>query len=281
MDAADIRTPRPLLCVNNLSVALQRPGQSTPILHNISFELRAGETLALIGASGSGKSMTALALLDLLPEPLKRTGGEIRFAGREISGASAGDLADLRGCDIAMIFQDPGAALNPVFRVGGQIVDIIKTHMKLPIRAAKARTFYLLRQVGFADCDSVYHSYPHELSGGMAQRVMIAMALSCNPRLIIADEPTTALDVTTQAQILKLIFDLQRVRKFALLLISHDLNLVGSLADFVVVMQSGRVVESGAAARIMAAPEHPHTQELVNSVLHLTAAFPHEIDAKH
>ena len=279
MDAADIRTSRPLLCVNDLSVALQRPGKSIPILHNISFELRAGETLALIGASGSGKSMTALALLDLLPKPLERTGGEIRFAGRQISGVSAGNLADLRGCDIAMIFQDPGAALNPVFRVGGQIVDVIKTHMKLPTRAAKARTFYLLRQMGFADRDSVYHSYPHELSGGMAQRVMIAMALSCNPRLIIADEPTTALDVTTQGKILKLILDLQRAKKFALLLISHDLSLVGSLADFVAVLQSGRVVESGAAARIMASPKHPHTRELVDSVLHLSTTFPHEIDA--
>jgi ABC-type dipeptide/oligopeptide/nickel transport system ATPase component len=266
MPAAEQQT---LLSVRNLTVYINHPTYNFLAIRDVSFYIRHGETLALVGESGSGKTLTALALLNLLPKRAHRIHGQIKFAEKEVG--EDGDLTfeHLRGKHVAMIFQEASAALNPVFRVGTQIADVIKTHLMLPTEAAKKRVFELLRSVGFSDPNLVYRSYPHQLSGGMAQRVMIAMALSCSPQLIIADEPTTSVDVTTQMQILKLIKDLQKERQFALLLITHDMAVVAALADSIIVMNAGRIIERGATKRLLAHPDHSYTQSLISSIFHL------------
>lgn len=233
----------------------------------VSYAIRPGETLGVVGESGSGKSVTALSILQLLPMPPGRfEGGSIRFRGEELIGAEEERLREIRGNDIAMIFQEPMTALNPVFTVGNQIGETVKLHQGLDDEAARARAIEMLTKVGIPAPEKRVDEYPHQLSGGMRQRVMIAMAMACDPALLIADEPTTALDVTIQAQILDLIKELQEEAGMSVLLITHDLGVVAETAHHVAVMYGGRVVEFGRAKEIFEAPQHPYTVGLLQSL---------------
>ena len=233
----------------------------------VSYAIRPGETLGVVGESGSGKSVTALSILQLLPMPPGRfEGGSIRFRGEELIGAEEERLREIRGNDIAMIFQEPMTALNPVFTVGNQIGETVKLHQGLDDEAARARSIEMLTKVGIPAPEKRVDEYPHQLSGGMRQRVMIAMAMACDPALLIADEPTTALDVTIQAQILDLIKELQEEAGMSVLLITHDLGVVAETAHHVAVMYGGRVVEFGRAKEIFEAPRHPYTVGLLQSL---------------
>lgn len=267
MDACSRSQSQPLLRVRNLSVVFKQPHLTFLALQKVSFDLQSGETLALVGESGSGKTMIALALLGLLSQTAEQVNGEIWFAGKQLDCRHKKSFEGVRGSQIATIFQEPAAALNPVFQVGKQIADVIKTHRKLSHKVAKDRVLQIFEQVRLPDPVWVYGSYPHQLSGGMAQRVMIAMALSCEPRLIIADEPTTALDVTTQLQILKLITNLQREHGFALLLISHDITVVAKLADSIAVMRAGTIIERGKTTELMIRPRELYTRKLIQANL--------------
>lgn len=261
MEVCNRSQSRPLLRVRNLSVVFKQPHLTFIALQKVSFELYPGKTLALVGESGSGKTITALSLLGLLPQTAE-SNGEICFAGKQLDCKNKKSFDRIRGSQIATIFQEPAAALNPVFQVGKQILDVIRTHQNISRRVAKERVIKIFEQVRLPEPDWVYGSYPHQLSGGMAQRVMIAMALSCAPKLIIADEPTTALDVTTQLQILKLISNLQKEHGFALLLISHDINVVAQLADSIAVMRAGEIIERGDTKELMMNPRDSYTREL-------------------
>ncbi len=251
-----------LLSIQNLSVNFGK----TSVVKNVSFTLEKGRTLALVGESGSGKSVTALSLLQLLPYPYaSHPSGGIKLDGVELVGAPAKLLQSVRGGRIGMIFQEPMTALNPLHRIGRQIGESLWLHKQLKSDAARARTLELLRLVQLPDVEQKINAYPHELSGGQRQRVMIAMALAGEPELLIADEPTTALDVTVQAQILDLLRALQQRLGMALLLITHDLGIVKRMADTVAVMRHGEIVESGAAADIFARPQHDYTKLLLDS----------------
>jgi len=257
-----------LLEIKNLSVAFELPGGvRVEAVKNLSLDLDKGQTLALVGESGSGKSVTALSVLQLLPYPLARhgAGSSIKFGGQELVGASESDLSHIRGGRIAMVFQEPMTSLNPLHTVEKQIGETLWLHKHLRGAAARARTVELLKLVGLAEAESRLEAYPHQLSGGQRQRVMIAMALANEPDILIADEPTTALDVTIQAQILKLLKDLQARFGMALLLITHDLGIVRKMADRVCVMTKGEVVEAGAAEEVFARPKHPYTRHLLES----------------
>ena len=233
----------------------------------VGFTVAAGKTLGLVGESGCGKSVSALSIMGLVPNPPGRiTGGSIRFEGRELIGAPAQAMQDLRGNGMAMIFQEPMSSLNPVFTVGEQIVEGLLRHRRISRAQATERAIAMLRQVRIPAPEQRFHEHPHKLSGGMRQRVMIAMALACEPRLLIADEPTTALDVTIQAQILDLMRTLQRETGTAIILITHDLGVVAELADDVVVMYAGRVVERAPVASLFEAPQHPYTVGLLGSI---------------
>lgn len=232
----------PLLSVTGLTIRSRKSEKTPPLVNKVSFRLDSGKTLALTGESGSGKTLTSLALLGLLPKTLHQATGKISFKGNVLSHRGPHRFSQVRGAGIAMIFQEPLAALNPVLRVGYQIEDVVRTHRKLTSREAKEYVLQLLNQVDLSDPGRVYEAYPHQLSGGMAQRVTIAMALSCNPELIIADEPTTALDAVTQKKILCLISKLQQAHKFALLLISHDVVVVAQMADSRIEMAGGQIV---------------------------------------
>lgn len=245
-------------------------------MKKISLELRRGQTLALVGRSGSGKSMTALSIMGVLPENVRQTQGEIAFEGTRLDTAQG--FKKFSGSEIAIIFQDAKSALNPVFRVGTQILDVVRTHRIRDKKAAAGRVIELLQQVGFAEAEKVYKLYPHQLSGGMAQRAMIAMALSCSPKLIIADEPTSSLDVLSGRSILHLISALQKKYGFALLLISHDLRIVSQLADHMLVMKDGRVIEQGHPVKVIAHPEHAYTHELTHGDLLVGNRFMHEAE---
>jgi microcin C transport system ATP-binding protein len=255
----------PLLAIADLSVTFASSGQVIEAVKNVSFDLHRGETVALVGESGSGKSVTALSILQLLPYPTARhrAGSSIRFAGEELIGASPALLESVRGGRIAMVFQEPMTSLNPLHTIEKQIGETLFLHKHLDAAAARARTLELLRLVGLADAESRLGAYPHQLSGGQRQRVMIAMALANEPDILIADEPTTALDVTIQAQILALLKDLQARFGMALLLITHDLGIVRKMADRVCVMTKGEIVETGAVGRIFAAPRHAYTRHLL------------------
>jgi microcin C transport system ATP-binding protein len=255
----------PLLAIADLSVTFASSGQVIEAVKNVSFDLDRGETVALVGESGSGKSVTALSILQLLPYPTARhrAGSSIRFAGEELIGASPALLESVRGGRIAMVFQEPMTSLNPLHTIEKQIGETLFLHKHLGAAAARARTLELLRLVGLADAESRLGAYPHQLSGGQRQRVMIAMALANEPDILIADEPTTALDVTIQAQILALLKDLQARFGMALLLITHDLGIVRKMADRVCVMTKGEIVETGAVGRIFAAPRHAYTRHLL------------------
>jgi oligopeptide transport system ATP-binding protein len=259
--------PAPLLSVRNL-VTRFRTGRGTiTAVDHVSFDVAAGETVAIVGESGSGKSVTALSMLRLIPDPPGHIeSGEILFDGKDLLKMSDAEIRAVRGDRIAMIFQEPMSSLNPSLTVGMQVGEPINLHRKLPWSQALEKARELLGMVRMSDTASRVAAYPHQFSGGMRQRAMIAMALACEPQLIIADEPTTALDVTVQAQILDLLKDLAGRTGSALVLITHDLGVVARYADRVVVMYAGRVVESAPAAQLYAQPRHPYTQGLMASV---------------
>ncbi len=258
----------PLLSVQDLSVAFRSGSRgdvaATLAVDRVSFDIAAGETVALVGESGSGKSVTALSLLRLLPYPAaSHPGGRVLFKGRDLLAASDREIRRVRGDDIAMVFQEPMTSLNPLHTVSRQIGEILTLHRGLSRRAARVRTLDLLRLVGLRDAASRLGAFPHQLSGGQRQRVMIAMALANEPELLIADEPTTALDVTVQAQILALLADLRSRLGMAMLFITHDLGIVRKVADRVCVMQAGRIVEAGPVETVFARPEHEYTRRLL------------------
>ncbi|HUX87418.1 MAG TPA: ABC transporter ATP-binding protein [Chloroflexota bacterium] len=261
-----------LLEVENLQVRFRSRHGLVKAVDGVSFSLEAGEVVGLVGESGSGKSVTALSLLRLLPEAARITGGSIRFDGRDLLRLSERELRRVRGNQIGMIFQDPMTALNPTISVGKQIGEAYSLHNSGGQRAARDRAAELLDAVGVPDAGARLKDFPHQFSGGMRQRVMIAMALSCHPKLLIADEPTTALDVTIQAQIIELVRRLQREFGMAMIWISHDLGVVAGLADRVVVMYAGRVVEEAIVDDVFDDPRHPYTLGLLGSVPRLDEA---------
>ena len=253
-----------LLQVRDLSVDFAVPGGVVHAVQSVSFTLAKGETLALVGESGSGKSVTALSILQLLPYPMARhPGGSVRFKGKELLGAEESTLRAVRGDDIAMVFQEPMTSLNPLHTIEQQVNETLLLHKGLTKQAARARTLELLRLVGLPNAEKRLGAYPHELSGGQRQRVMIAMALANDPDVLIADEPTTALDVTIQAQILNLLKELQQRMGMALLLITHDLGIVRKMADKVCVMNRGEIVEAAPVQQLFESPQHPYTQALL------------------
>ena len=261
----------PILSVADLTVSFRSDGRWREVVHGVSFDIGPRETVALVGESGSGKSVSALSVLRLLPRDASRIGGSVRFQGRELLTASEGEMRAVRGDSIAMIFQEPMTSLNPVLTVGFQIAEALIRHRGLSRAAAEAEVLRLLDKVRIPAARSRLHDYPHRFSGGMRQRVMIAMALACRPKLLIADEPTTALDVTIQAQILDLIKSLQDEEGMSVLFITHDMGVVAEIADRTVVMYRGRAVEAGPTARIFAAPEDPYTRALLAAVPRLGA----------
>jgi len=253
-----------LLEVDNLSVAFRQGARETLAVDRISFDIAEGETVALVGESGSGKSATALSVMKLLPYPAAHhPSGTAKFKGQDLLAMSEGQIRDVRGNDITIIFQEPMTSLNPLHTIEKQLSEILLLHQGLTGAPARARIIELLTQVGIPDPESRLLSYPHQLSGGQRQRVMIAMALANEPNLLIADEPTTALDVTVQAQILKLLKDVQTRLGMAMLFITHDLGIVRKLADRVCVMKEGKIVEQGPVERVFTAPEHPYTRALL------------------
>lgn len=260
-------TQEPLLSVHNLSVTFRTDHGVVPALRDFSYTLNAGETLAIVGESGSGKSVGALAVMQLIPDPPGRiTNGDIRFDGRSILGLSEGDMQKIRGNDIAMIFQEPMTSLNPVLTVAEQIVEAVQLHQHLSRHDARVRALEMLQLVQISEPEQRLDQYPHELSGGMCQRVMIAMALACTPSILIADEPTTALDVTIQAQILDLMRDLKHRLGTAILLITHDLGVVAEMADRVLVVYAGRKVEEASVRELLNSPRHPYTLGLLGAM---------------
>ena len=262
-------TPAPLLLVEDLSVGFARDGVFGLAVEEVGFSLSSGRTLCLVGESGCGKSVTALTVAGLLPCPPARvTGGRAFFEGRDLLPLSEKERRFLRGSRIGMIFQDPVSSLNPVMRVGEQIAEGLRLHKGLPRPDALAAAGDMLQRVGIPRPAERARDYPHQLSGGMCQRVMIAMALACEPSLVIADEPTTALDVTVRGQILDLLKELQQSRNSAVLLITHDMGVVRRAADAVAVMYAGRMVEHGPPGEILAAPLHPYTKGLLDSLPH-------------
>lgn len=255
-----------LLTVEGISVAFAGEGGEDTFVDGVSFQVKEGETLCIVGESGCGKSVTALSIMGLLGEGGRVTQGSVRFEGQELLTLPERALDAVRGNRLTMIFQDATSALNPVLTIGDQLTEAIRAHLPLSRQEAKARAESLLRRVGLSDAARMMRKYPHTLSGGMRQRVMIAIALSCNPRLLIADEPTTALDVTIQAQIMRLLLELKNELGMALLLITHDMGLVAETADRVLVMYAGQVVEEADVQTLFAAPMHPYTQALLQSV---------------
>ena len=259
-----------LLEVENLSICFDTGDAALTAVDRISFSIQAAETVGLVGESGCGKSVTAHAIMRLLPQPMGRIStGTIKFNGRDLTRASLSTMESIRGADIGMVFQEPMTALNPVQTIGKQIAEALIVHRRLTKQQALKATLELLQRVGLSSPEIRAGEYPHQLSGGMRQRVVIAIALACKPSLLIADEPTTALDVTIQAQILSLIKSLQAAMKMAVLLITHDLGVIAQTCDRVLVMYAGKIVESGSVFEIFDQPAHPYTQGLLNSLLRL------------
>ncbi|AWB25488.1 ABC transporter ATP-binding protein [Methylobacterium currus] len=261
-----------LLSVENLQVHFRTPDGVNRAVDGVSFAIGAGETLAIVGESGCGKSVTSMSILRLLPEPPARIAGAIRFEGRDLLGLSEREMRRIRGNAISVIFQEPMTSLNPVLSVGRQIGETLRLHQGLSRKEAEERAVEMLALVGIPEPRRRVREYPHQLSGGMRQRVMIAIALACSPKLLIADEPTTALDVTIQAQILDLMRDLKRRVGAAIMLITHDLGVVAEVADRVVVMYAGRKVEEAAVRDLFRSPRHPYTRGLMGAVPRLGAA---------
>ena len=257
----------PLLRVQDLTTTFKIPGGVVRAVDHVSLELRRGETLGIVGESGSGKSMTALSILRLVQPPGEIHGGPISFNGRsDLLELSERDMRAIRGAEIGFIFQEPMTALNPVFTIGDQIVEALRVHGKATRSGARTKAIELLEAVRISDPARRLRDYPHQLSGGMRQRVLIAIALACQPLLLIADEPTTALDVTIQAEILDLLEEMKEKFHLALMLITHDLGVVAGHADRVAVMYGGRIVEEGPMRQLFEEPKHPYTQGLLNSI---------------
>jgi oligopeptide/dipeptide ABC transporter ATP-binding protein len=259
--------PTPELLVKNLKVSFAASKKELIAVRGISYQLNQGEILALVGESGCGKTVSALSILRLIQEPPgKIVSGEILFAGKDLLKLKKKELQDLRGKDIAMIFQDPMTSLNPVLTIGEQIIETLLRHTSLSRKKAREKSFRLLEQVEIPSPKQKLDQYPHQLSGGMRQRVMIAMALSCSPRILIADEPTTALDVLIQAQILSLLKKIKNDTQMSILLITHDLGVVAEVAERVMVMYAGEIVESGLVKDLFRSPLHPYTIGLMESI---------------
>ncbi len=269
---ADV-TRRTLLDVQDLHTVFEKDGNEVHAVNQVSFDVKEGEILAIVGDSGSGKSITAMSLLRLIPSPPGRiVGGRVLFNDQDLLDLDDEQIRRLRGRDIAMIFQEPMTSLNPSLRIGRQLAEPLRVHGSVPKEKVRERCLELLRQVRLGDPEKRLDAYPHELSGGMRQRVMIAMGLACLPKLLIADEPTTALDVTVQAQILELLRDLVRANNSSMMLITHDLGVVARYADRINVMYAGRIVERGTAEEIFHHPKHPYTLGLMESMPRLDQA---------
>ena len=255
-----------LVEIKNERLSFFTPAGEVKALNDVSLTLREGEVLGIVGESGSGKSVTSYSLMGITPEPGRIIGGSVEFNGHRIDRMSEKEMRKIRGSEVSMIFQDPMTSLNPVYTVGNQIEEAILLHTDKTRREAKLRAVELLRLVGINEPEKRVRQYPHELSGGMRQRVMIAMALACEPKLLIADEPTTALDVTIQAQILELIMELKEKLGMAVILITHDLGIVSSMCDRIAVMYAGKVIECGTTDDIFYRPQHEYTKGLLRSV---------------
>ena len=266
-----------LLDVNNLSVSFATEDGTVRAVDGVSFSLDRGQVLGIVGESGSGKSVTAMTVMGLTRDVNARFGGEVVYQGRDLLEISDTEMQNFRGNEIGMIFQDPMTSLNPVYRIGEQIVEAIQSHEHVAKRTARARTIELLRQVGIPNPESRVDSFPHEFSGGMRQRAMIAMALSCNPSVLIADEPTTALDVTIQAQIVDLINRLKDDFDSAVIFITHDLGVIAEIADEIIVMYAGRVVERGSKRDVFYDPQMPYTWGLLGSIPRLDRPRPERL----
>jgi peptide/nickel transport system ATP-binding protein len=257
----------PILRIKDLKVSFQTGKKLVPAVDGISFELKDGEILGIVGESGSGKSVTSLATMGLIPSPPgKIENGEIIFEGKDLKNLSEKEWRKIRGNQISMIFQEPMTSLNPLFTIGNQLVEAIRLHTDLSKQEANVRSIELLKLVGIPRAEGILKEHPHQLSGGMRQRVMIAMAMACNPRVLIADEPTTALDVTIQAQILALMKELNKKTNTTIILITHDLGVVAEICERVIVMYSGQIVEQGDVRTILKNPQHPYTKGLLKSV---------------
>jgi len=256
----------PLLEIKELTTVFDTNRGRIKAVDNVSLSLRQGETLGVVGESGCGKTMLALSIMRLLPPNGSIIKGAVKFQGQDLLNLSAEEMRSKRGGDIAMIFQEPMTSLNPVIRIGEQIAEAIRLHQKLPAKEALALSIEQLREVGIPEPERRARDYPHQLSGGMRQRVMIAMAMSCHPKLLLADEPTTALDVTIQAQILELIGELKKKNNMAVILITHDLGVIAQTADNVAVMYAGKIVEKSPVDEIFARPLHPYTIGLIDSL---------------
>ncbi len=257
----------PLLQVRDLSVSAGFPGcPPLPVLAGLDFELRRGEITGLLGPSGCGKSTAAMAVMGLLPPAMQVVGGAILFRGTDLLARSEAEMESLRGAEIAVIFQEAGLALNPVMAAGAQIMEVLRAHRDWDRSRLRAEAESLLRKVELSDLDRIFHSYPHQLSGGQCQRVVLAQALACGPALVIADEPTASLDTTTQAEVLGLLEQLRKDRSMTMLFISHHPAVLARIADRVLVMKEGRIVESGETPAVLRAPRHPFTQALLAAV---------------
>jgi peptide/nickel transport system ATP-binding protein len=269
----------PLLRVEDLEVAFATEDGIVQAVDGVSFELKPGEVLAIVGESGSGKSVTAMTLMGLTRSQNARFSGSAYYQGAELIGASEDELRRVRGAEIAMVFQDPMTSLNPVYKVGEQITEQIQEHEALPDQQARERAIDLLERVGIPRARDRIDSYPFEFSGGMRQRVMIALALSCDPSILIADEPTTALDVTIQAQILQRMRDLREETGAAVILVTHDLGVVADIADRIAVMYAGRIIEEGSLDQIFYDPQHPYTWGLLGSITRVDRPRPQRLPA--
>lgn len=260
-----------LLEVRNLRTSFFTGDGVVHAVDNVSFDVRKGEAVALVGESGCGKSVTAMSIMRLVAPPGRITGGEVRFKGRDLAKLPEKQMRDVRGDDVAMVFQEPMTSLNPVFKIGDQVSEAIRIHKKVSKKEGRRMAGEMLELVSIPDPVKRLDDYPHQLSGGMRQRVMIAMALSCDPELLIADEPTTALDVTIQAQIMELLASLQKRLGLAILLITHDLGVVAEFCERVIVMYTGRIVEEASVRDLFANPAHPYTRGLLKSLPSLSA----------
>ena len=260
---------QPVLTVENVQVVFRTDNGMIAPVEDVDFAVQRGETVAIVGESGSGKSVTTLSIMGLLGKEGKVSRGSIQFAGKDLTKLPPKEMNRIRGNEISMIFQEPMSALNPVFTIGHQLIEQIRKHKKIGKKESRAEAVQMLQKVGIARAESVMHEYPYALSGGMLQRIMIAMALSCKPQVLIADEPTTALDVTIQAQILRLMKQLKRELNTAILLITHDMNVVADMADRVIVMYAGEVVEEADVFQLFDSHRHPYTRSLLECIPHL------------
>jgi peptide/nickel transport system ATP-binding protein len=257
-----------LLEVRDLYLEFKTSRGQLKALNGVTFDVQPGEVFGLVGETGCGKTVTGLSILRLLPRSATITSGQVLLEGTDLLGLSRSQIESLRGSKIAMIFQDPSTALNPVFTIGSQIERVVRQHMQINLREARQKVRSVMMAVGLPDVERILGSYPHQLSGGMQQRVMIAMALSCSPHLLIADEPTTSLDVTIQAQILKLLGELQKKFDVSVILITHNLGVIAQTCDRLAVLYGGRVAESGSTRELFTHPQHPYTRGLMNAIPH-------------